>query len=130
MRKLFSLLFALVLMVSCRTASATYGEPYYRFLNGDPNYILVAAHMEVAYYVDRRTVKKLPPFEYVEGKLLSIETSVVRNALPEENKGMEIAYKYTSTFFYHDSTLIMMQEQKKDDGTIDWYAFKPYGCWA
>lgn len=101
------------------TANADYQE----HLNGDPNFILVDAHMGTAWYVDRSSlnVQKYAPPQYI----IAVNLVSVQDA----NRGnTAISSVVTRRYFYNWNTRAMYVE--RDLNSNDWRYLKTEAIWA
>lgn len=119
MKKFFLLLLSLCLFLMAGTASA---NMYQRFLNDDPNYVMVDGHTGEAWYLDRSSlyVEKYEPPQYI----------IVANIcyVPRAINGSTTITKVTTHRFFYNWDLRQMYHDR--DGNSNRVYLNPNGDWA
>lgn len=119
MKKVFLLLLSLCLFLMAGTASASM---YQRFLNDDPNYVIVDGHTGEAWYLDRSSlyVEKYDPPQYI------IVANVCR--VPHADRGNKTISDVTTYRFFYNWDQRKMYWDK--GGNSNWVYLDPQGYWA
>mgnify|MGYP000925608130 CR=1 FL=1 len=115
MKKLVVLVFSVVVLALCASASANYPT----YLNGNRDFILCDGHMGTAWYVDRTslTVQKYEPPQYI----IAVNVITANSAVGDERD-----------FYNGGSGTIRDVRQMYVEGNVanDWRLLPPTGSWA
>ncbi len=126
MKKLVVLVFSVVVLALCASASANYPT----YLNGNRDFILCDGHMGTAWYVDRTslTVQKYEPPQYIIAVNVITANSAVGDERDFYNGGSgTIRDVRTMRFFYNWD---LRQMYVEGNVASDWRLLPPTGSWA
>ena len=115
-------LFLCTMILLVATATSAFAS-YQTYLGGDSNYILVDAHMDTGWYVDKSSlnVQMYNPPQYI----IAINVCTVPNA---SRGNTSISKVQTMRFFYNYDLRKMSID--RHTGSSDWRYLDPNGCWA
>lgn len=129
--KLQKLLLMLFFVIGISFADPVTVDAFYpNTLNGDPNYILASAHMDIGFYVRKDSLTKdfvkPPHYQYSVEVVSALANSEDVHSGTDKDWRMKEEKRFTMTFYYEGGTMGMYFVKK--DGSLKY--LDPKGSWA